>query len=80
MRHRMLGDELLEFVADSGGLALPDEGEKIPLYQVGPHTAAFLGADGRVEQQFVFVPARDGVRPYVFFLGRAFMKEESSSR
>jgi CubicO group peptidase (beta-lactamase class C family) len=76
----MLGDELLEFVADSGALALLDDDEKIPLYQTGPRTVAILGDDGRVEEQFVFVPARGGVRPYVFFVGRAFMKEEPPRR
>jgi hypothetical protein len=77
-RYLNMPGEPLEFVADSGGLALVDDGERIPLYQIGPGIVGILDSGGRVAQPFIFVPRARG-SPYVFLLGRAFLREEQES-
>jgi hypothetical protein len=63
----------LEFADEGGRLVLRDDGESIPLHELGPRSVGILTPDGKVEARFDFgVGARSG-RPYVSFLSRAFL-------
>ena len=75
----MLGDELLEFVADSGGLAPRGEDEKIPLYQLGRRRAAILETTGTWRGSSCSC-RRTGPGGRMSSYGGAFVKDEPPRR